>query len=557
MGKSGYHRYENRVSWAFALLPLGAAGAAFILPYASALAGGILREGAALPGETLLPVLAFTVRQAGLSTLTALALGLPGAWLLGTGRFRGAALIRALTGIPFAMPPILVVLGFVLFFGNSGWINRFFMAATGREEGPLRLLYRPAAIILAHGFYNFPLVIRLVGDGLSQTKNTYGAAAASLGASGLKTALTILLPLSLPAVAAASLLTFLYSFTSFSVVLVLGGGPKATTLAVEIYRYARISLDYHRAGLLALVETLIAGSAFLAFLFFERRGRALTAGTELRYRVMEKQNRSLPARLGITLYGLVTAFFVLGPLISVPVESFLYKPSRAAPRGFSLHWWRSLETAGTVFPALGRSLILAVLSATLASLLAVLAAAAVKTAEKPLPERSGFLGTLVRIGVTAPLSSSGIVLSLGWLMLYGRDHARSLWAVVLIHGVIALPFAFNSLSQGFNGLPENLLHAASVFGGGPVKRILTVALPLFFRRIRSAWAFSAVLSLGELNAVLMLGMEEWETLPLLIYRAAGAYRYGTACAGGALLILCCAGALLLSEAGSGRNGHGA
>jgi thiamine transport system permease protein len=124
------------------------------------------------------------------------------------------------------MPPILVVLGFVLFFGNSGWVNRFFMTALGTEEGPLRLLYRPAAIVLAHGFYNFPLVIRLVGDGLSQTKNTYGAAAASLGASGFKTTLTILLPLSLPAVASASLLTFLYSFTSFSVVLVLGGGRR-------------------------------------------------------------------------------------------------------------------------------------------------------------------------------------------------------------------------------------------------------------------------------------------------------------------------------------------
>jgi thiamine transport system permease protein len=550
-----YYQYERRISWLFALLPLGAAGAVFILPYASALAGGFGRE--RLPWETLRPVLFFTIRQAGLSTLVALALGLPGAWLLGTGRFRGAALIRALTGIPFAMPPILVVLAFVLFFGNSGWINRFFMAHTGAEEGPLRLLYRPAAIILAHGFYNFPLVVRLVGDGIGQAKNTYGSAAASLGAPGLKTALTILLPLSAPSAAAASLLTFLYSFTSFSVVLVLGGGPKATTLAVEIYRYARISLDYHRAGLLALTETLIALLVFGAFLLFERRGRALNAGRELGYRIMEKRRRSLPASLGLGLYGLVMAFFVLGPLVSIPVESFLYKPSRAAPRGFSLHWWRSLETTGTLFSALGRSLVLAVLAATLASLLAVLAAAAVKTAETPDRKKSPFLGTLIRICATAPLTSSGIVLSLGWLILYGRDHARSLWAVVLVHGVTALPFAFNSLSQGFQNLPENLMNTASVFGGGPVKRILTVALPLFFRRIRSAWAFSAAISLGELNAVLMLGLEGWETLPLLIYRAAGAYRYGTACAGGTLLMVCCAGAFLLSETGSGRKVYGA
>ncbi|MDR3160976.1 MAG: iron ABC transporter permease, partial [Spirochaetaceae bacterium] len=73
---------------------------------------------------------------------------------------------------------------------------------------------------------------------------------------------------------------------------------------------------------------------------------------------------------------------------------------------------------------------------------------------------------------------------------------------------------------------------------------------------RSAWAFSAAISLGELNAVLMLGLEGWETLPLLVYRAAGAYRYGTACAAGTLLMACCAGAFLLSEAGAKRSVHG-
>jgi ABC-type Fe3+ transport system permease subunit len=243
------------------------------------------------------------------------------------------------------------------------------------------------------------------------------------------------------------------------------------------------------------------------------------------------------------------AFFVLGPLVSIPVESFLYQPSRAASRQFSLHWWRSLETAGTILPALGRSLILAALAATLASALAVLAAAAVKAAEGPGRKKSGFRETLVRIGVTAPLCSSGIVLSLGWIILYGRENARSLAAVVLVHAVSALPFAFHSLTQGFSMLPENLMNAASGAGAGPVKRIFTVVLPLSLRRLRSAWAFSTVLSLGELNAVLMLGMEDWETLPLLIYRAAGAYRYGTACAAGTLLLLCCAAALLVSEAG--------
>jgi thiamine transport system permease protein len=195
-----------------------------------------------------------------------------------------------------------------------------------------------------------------------------------------------------------------------------------------------------------------------------------------------------------------------------------------------------------LIPALGRSLLLAGIAASFACFLAVIAAAAAKNAGQ-----GSFLETLLRSAAAVPLVSSGIVLGLGWLMVYGREQSRSIWALALIHGISALPFAFNSVSAGLRDLPPNTLNAASVFGAGPVRRILTVELPLSARRLRSAWAFSAAISLGELNGVLMLGMEKWETLPLLIYRAVGAYRYGIACAAGTILVICFITAFLVSE----------
>jgi thiamine transport system permease protein len=399
---------------------------------------------------------------------------------------------------------------------------------------PLRILYKPSAIILAHGFYNFPLVVRLVGDGIFQARKNYAPAAASLGASGGMSALTVLFPLAFSSIAAASLLVFLYCFTSFAVVLVLGGGPAATTLAVEIYRYARLSLDYSSAGILALLETGIAGLAFLGYLYFEGKRKTLVDTAEA-VPPMEGSRLSLPARGGMAIYGLILAFFVLGPLFSVPLESFLYHPSRSALPVLSLRWWTGAGTGG-VLPALGQSLLLALLSATLACILGALAAV---SSRRPL----------IRLCATAPLASSGIVLGLGWISLYGRDHSRSLWALVTVHAVTALPFAYNSIAEGLKALPRHTLNAASVFGAGPVRRALTVVLPLSLTRIRSAWGFAAAISLGELNAVLMLGMEEWETLPLLIYRSAGAYRHGVACAAGTLLILCCTAAFLVSDPG--------
>ena len=536
-----------------AVVPFAAVLCGFLLPYAAALSMGLRGGGiTALSNPALKSIAFFTLRQALWSVLCAVALGLPGAWIIGSGNFRSSSFLRALTTIPFAMPSILVVLGFVLFFGNAGWANTAAMRITGANSGPFRILYRPSAIVLAHGFYNFPIVIRLVGTSIAQAKKSYAPPAASLGASGLVTALTILFPLAFPSLIAASLLIFLYSFTSFAVVLVLGGGPAGTTLAVEIYRYARIFLDLPNAGALALLETAIAGTAFLLYLLFEWK----SASQNLLAKPMEKGSISLGGLCLGGVYLLTLFVLVIGPLLSIPLESFLYRPSRAALPQASLRWWRALgggiggmRPTG-ILPALGRSLILAFLSATVACLLGILSAGA-----RYLSGPRTAIGYLIRIVATAPLVSSGIVLGLGWIALYGRTRARALPAVVMLHGIAALPFAFNAIYEGFREIPPTMVHAAAVFGAAPLRRLITLELPLLGSRIASAWGFAAALSLGELNAILILGMEDWETLPLFIYRAVSAYRYGIACAAGTLLTGCCLAALLLSERTGGTHGH--
>jgi thiamine transport system permease protein len=539
---SGGYRHggttQALTAFALAAVPLALAAGGFLLPYLAALGAG-LKGGAlsALNNSRLVPLTLFTVKIAALSTLTALALGLPGAWFLGTGSRRFSSVVRALTAIPFAMPPILVVLGFVLFFGNAGWANRFLAGLTGKTEGPLRLLYRPEAIILAHGFYNFPLVIRLAGDGIAQARRAYAAGAASLGASGLVTAVTVLFPLAFPSLLAAVFLVFLYCFTSFALVLVLGGGPAATTLAVEIYRYARVSLDYTNAGALAIAETFTALLVFAGYIFCVSRGRNHIEQTGA---PMETKGSSAAGKIILGIYALVILFLVLGPLLSIPAESFLVRASRSAVPSAGLRWWLALKSQ--VLPALGRSVFLATLSASIAVFAGALAAAAAKISRSG----GGGLSALMRLALSLPLASSGIVLGLGWTILYGRSNAGSVAAAACLHGVAALPFVYASISEGLNSIPQSVTAAAKVFGAPPFLAAFTVELPMARRRLCSAWGFAAAISLGELNAVLMLGME-WETLPLLIYRAAGAYRYGTACAAGTLLLACCFGAFILSE----------
>jgi thiamine transport system permease protein len=344
----------------------------------------------------------------------------------------------------------------------------------------------------------------------------------------------------------ASLLVFLYSFTSFAVVLVLGGGPASTTLAVEIYRHARIFLNYHNAGALALMETLIAVSAFMAYAYFGRKSREVT--TDLQSKAIDygRSHGFSVSSLGMGLYGLLALLFVLGPVVSLILESFLHQPSRASAQVLTTRWWVGL--GDTYLPALLRSLLLSVSSATLACILAVFAAGFVRLSSGKRSSVSVFFLSFVS---ASPVISSGIVLGLGWLIAYGRAFAHAPIALVLLHAVVALPFAFNSISEGFRSLPANTLNAALIFGSGPFRALFTIALPLSLKRLRSAWGFAAALSLGELNAVMMLGIQDFETLPLFIYRAVGAYRYGVASAAGTLLILLCAGGFILSDTGVG------
>jgi thiamine transport system permease protein len=516
----------------------------FIVPYGASFWNAFnSREKITVFDNTaLIHITLFTIKQAFYSLLVSLAIGLPGAWIIGNSRSRFTPFIRAVTAIPFAMPSILVVLGFVLFFGNSGWVNRFLAFLPG---GPsLRILYKPTAIILAHGFFNFPLVIRLAGDGISRAKRAYAPAASALGASPLICVLTIILPLSFPAVMSAALLVFLYSFTSFAVVLVLGS-TASTTLAVEIFRYARIFLNYHNAGALALVETLIAVSVFLAYVFYRRKSGETKV--DLENRSPEEKKTPAAPRLFSIAYGVFAAFFIIGPIGSVILESLLYRPSRSASEVLGLVWWEALLRGDTILPALFRSLFLAFSSATAACVLAIPGAFSVKLLEEKGGRPAAALAGAVRFFAAAPLVSSGIVMGLGWLILYGGSLPPQ--ALILLHGINALPFAFNSISEGFRSLPANTLNAALVSGANPLRALVSTALPLSLSRLRSAWGFAAALSLGELNAVMMLGMEKWETLPLYIYRATGAYRYGNACAAGTILIAACGICLFFSEWG--------
>jgi thiamine transport system permease protein len=517
----------------------------FFYPLAAVLRGGLVgadRRLSLAPLAALIAdgyyrrIIAFTFTQALLSTLLAVLLGLPGAWILARFRFRGKRLVRALTTIPFVLPSILVVLGFVLFFGNNGILNRGLMSLLRLREPPLRILYSLGAILLAHAFYNFPICIRIVSGLWSRLNPHLEEAARSLGARGWRLFRRVTLPRIMPGILASAALIFIFCFMSFAVVLVLGGGPRYATLEVEVYRLAKIGLDLGEASRLALIGSCLTLLFLYVYIRLQQRAAVAEAagGTAL---PSLSEAFGKPASLLIVGYLVLMAFIVLAPMLAVVHHSFLRRFGWAGRTSLSLHWYRMLATGRGALG--GVSYLRAIGNSLLYGSLTLLCALPLGTAIAYLTGRKRFFG---RHGLEAlamlPMGVSTVILGLGYLKLapvFRLAGGRA--GIVAAHTVIAYPFVIRAVSAMVRKIPPSLPEAARSLGAAPGRLFFKIELPLLKPGILAGAAFAFAISLGEINATLMLYRPELVSIPVAIYRLISSYNFFAACAMGTLLML--------------------
>jgi thiamine transport system permease protein len=221
--------------------------------------------------------LQFTLLQALLSTMMAVLVGLPGGILLARLRFRGKKLLRALIIVPFVLPPIVVVVGFLQMFGQYGIIDSFLMWWFQSSSSIMNLANGIPGILLAHTFYNAPLVILLVSASMERMNPEVEEAAELLGADSGKRFWRITLPHIMPSLIAAAILTFLFCFMSFPIVLAFGHGTYRT-IEVQIWNAFRWS-DYGQASSLVLIQILFTLTLALAYVRLGKSTRGPTGPT--------------------------------------------------------------------------------------------------------------------------------------------------------------------------------------------------------------------------------------------------------------------------------------
>lgn len=482
--------------------------------------------------------LLFTFYQATLSTLLTFLLGIPSAILFSRFDFRGKSLLRALTAVPFMLPTVVVAAAFNSLLGNHGifsaLISHFSFLATSFTLHPSPFIL----ILSAHVFYNTTIVIRIVGNALSRLDSKLEQSARSLGADTFRVWKNVTLPLLRPSLLAAALLVFMFDFTSFGVILLLGGS-QFSTLEVEIYLRALKLPNLPLAAMLSVVQLIFT---LIFSILYTRSINQVTTQTAPRF-TSSRPPKSLREKLFVlTFYFLLLTFFLL-PLASLPLRSLTRLEADRGQRGevqygFTTDYYKELfiNRRGSLFyvpPIEAAKNSLGYAGLTVALSLALGYPAAYALAKPTRLEK--FLDPLIML----PLGASAVMLGLGFILSFGRALA-SPWFVPIAHTLIALPFVIRTLQPALASIPEKLRQAAATLGASPFRVWQTVDFPFLSRATLSAATFAFTVSLGEFGATLLLTRPEYPTIPIAIQRflsQPGGLNFGQAMAMATLLML--------------------
>lgn len=489
-------------------------------------------------------VLWFTTWQALASTALTLLIALPGAYVFARYDFPGRQVLRAVVTVPFVLPTVVVGTAFLALIGRGGLLD---------ELWGVRLDTTVWAILLAHVFFNYAVVVRTVGGLWSQLDPRQEEAARMLGASPLRAWRTVTLPALAPAVAAAALMVFLFTFTSFGVVQILGG-PTFSTLEVEIYRQTSEIFDLSTAAVLTLVQFLAVGAILAVHAWAVRR-------RETALKLVDASRTARRPR-GAGQWTLLAAVLASVAVLLVLPLAVLVQRSLTAP-GFG--YYRALTDAdgGTflVAPinAIGASLSYAAAATVIAVLVGGLAAAALTRLPHSRLRSNGGTPIADRIvrGFDAllmlPLGVSAVTVGFGFLIALDKPplDLRQSWILVpLAQALVGAPFVVRTMLPVLRAVDARLREAAAVLGASPWRVWREVDLPLVRRALLIAAGFAFAVSLGEFGATVFIARPDNPTLPVAVARLLsrpGDLNYGQAMALSTILMVVCAVALLVLE----------
>ena len=473
---------------ALLVLPLAVVSLFVLFPIATILIEfarfDALRDALSLP--SMQRVWWFSLWQAALSTFLTLIVGLPPTWVLARFTFRGARFIAGVLTVPFLMPAVVVASGIRSVIPSGG----------------------VTAILWAHVAFNVAVVLRVVGPRWALLDQVQIDTAADLGARPIRIFTSVVWPHIRPAIVNASALVFIFCFTSFAIVSILGGVQRRT-IEGEIFIQAIRLGDTSTATALALLQAVVV-IVVVTSASRHQRSDVMTLALADAPRIQRRATLFLCVGLPIVIVFTPLAFVVLR---SITVNNAI---------SFDGYRWLFDGTTDAVGVNVASVLRTSVVFAICSSIIAVSLALIISTSMTTQDSRRTSLRWWPRIVATlatAPMILSSVTLGLGLIVTFDQwpiDWRSQEWLIPVIHAVIALPLATYVLVPAAQAIPTELRMASASLGSGPMRTWIHVDVPLLMPAIRRASGLCAAVSIGEFGATSFLSRSGSTTIPLAI-----------------------------------------
>lgn len=533
------------------VVPLSFLGAFVIYPVAAVILDGLVNG----PGQTLPEVLSssitlrtvsFTLLQSALSVALSLLLGVPGAFLISRLRFRGKALVRAAIVIPFVLPPIAVVVGFLRMLGSNGILDQLAMLLIGSPTSVLNLATGLPGIVLAHAFYNTPLVILMISASLEKLSPEVEESADILGASTIQKLRHIVLPHIAAALLSAAMLVFLFCFMSFPIILALGQ-EDYVTIEVEIW-YAFRYFDYGKASSLALIQVCVTLSLASVYALSARKPAAQATHT-LSIKTRGISELGLAEKVAVITYMAILTILVAGPIASIAYAA-VYDP---VSNQYTLRGLQNLldPAPGGGLVALANSIFYSTMATVLSLALALPLAYARRSSKRRMSTLTSGM-VLLPLGVSSITTAYGLLrmvaVPLGW--------NRNPWPIIVMaQTIIGLPFTTRSIENSLSAVSPDYLEQAESLGADRMQRLFFVEIPLLAPGIVVGGVFAFAMAIGEMSATLFIALPQNVTLAVATYGYLGVRKFVEAGAAALVIVIACIAAFItierLSHGGSG------
>ena len=483
-------------------------------------------------------ILKYSLLQAGISASISALLGVLLARSFFYLQFRGKALLYKIISFAWALPSLVVIFAIIGVWGNSGWLIQL-----GKWLGfELNFqLYGLQGILIAHLFFNIPLVAKYCLEGLNRIPSSQHQLAAQLNLKGWLYFRIVELPMLKNILPYAYMNVFLVCFTSFPIVLMLGGGPKYSTLEVAIYQAVTFEFDFAKAVLLICLQVLVGLMLQLVMDWVTKHSfNHLSPHTPVVDAIWK------PTPTGLRKCALQGVLIFLSLSIILPIINVIWSAlnvSQLFERLANPELWQS------AWYSLMLSLIASVSVISIAYLLALEA--------RQLAYRQQKLKHVILSGVsTYPLIMPVFMLAVGLFLLF-MEIELTTWQLMLLigccNGLTLLPYIYRLI---YSAMWESLItydKLATSLGLTGLRRWRIVEWHYLIRPLRNAFALAMSSSLGSFAIIAFFGSPDFSTLPYLLYQQLGSYRTEDAAVTALILMLCAFLPFLLIEQQENRS----